>query len=146
MKTNQRLDRHKAEGLAGHWVHPDADGRGHILGDPAHKVISPLLARVDEVLEIYKSITAPTLVVEAGTDSLTQWWHGKYTLAEFHERLTRVRSLRTATVQDAGHMLHHDQPEQLARRKSQIQRKSGSQLAEGISNPGHIRKPGNLCG
>ncbi len=90
-------------------------GRWRILGDPAHKVISPQLSRVDEVLEIYRSITAPTLVVEASEESLTQWWHGKYTLAEFHERLKRVPDLRTAVIQDAGHMLHHDQPEQLAR-------------------------------
>jgi pimeloyl-ACP methyl ester carboxylesterase len=70
---------------------------------------------VDEVLEIYLSITAPTLMVEASENSLAQWWHGKYALDEFHERLKRVPDLRTAVIQDAGHMLHHDQPEQLAR-------------------------------
>ena len=42
---------------------PMREGRWRILGDPAHKVINPQLYRVDEVLEIYKSITAPTLVV-----------------------------------------------------------------------------------
>ena len=115
MKTNKRLGQDKANWLAGHWAKPDADGRWRILGDPAHKVISPQLSRVDEVLEIYKSITAPTLVVEAGENSLAQWWHGKYTLAEFHERLKQVPDLRTAVIQDAGHMLHHDQPERLAR-------------------------------
>lgn len=115
MKTNKRLTQNKANWLAGHWAKPDADGRWRILGDPAHKVISPQLSRVDEVLEIYKSIAAPTLVVEASEDSLSQWWHSKYTLAEFHERLKLVPDLRTAVIQDAGHMLHHDQPEQLAR-------------------------------
>ena len=114
MKTNKRLTQDKADWLAVHWARPDAEGRWRILGDPAHKVINPQLYRVDEVLEIYKAITAPALSVEAGEDSLTQWWHGKYTLAEYHERLKVIADLRTAVIQDAGHMLHHDQPEELA--------------------------------
>lgn len=114
MKTNKRLTQDKADWLAGHWARPDAAGRWRILGDPAHKVINPQLYRVDEVLEIYQAIAAPALSVEAGEDSLTQWWHGKYTLAEYHERLKVVPHLRTAVIQDAGHMLHHDQPEELA--------------------------------
>jgi pimeloyl-ACP methyl ester carboxylesterase len=114
MKTNKRLTQDKADWLAVHWARPDAEGRWRILGDPAHKVINPQLYRVDEVLEIYKAIAAPALSVEAGEDSLTQWWHGKYTLAEYHERLKVIADLRTAVIQDAGHMLHHDQPEELA--------------------------------
>lgn len=114
MKTNKRLTQDKADWLARHWARPDADGRWRILGDPAHKITSPQLYRVDEVLEIYRSITAPTLSVEAGDDSLDQWWKGKYTLAQYHERLKSVPDCRCAVVQDAGHMLHHDQPGQLA--------------------------------
>ena len=115
MKTNNRLTQDKADWLAAHWAKPDASGQWHILGDPAHKITNAQLYRVDEVLEIYKAITAPTLAVEAGDDSLSQWWQGKYTLAEYHERLRSVPKVRTAKVEDAGHMLHHDQPEQLAR-------------------------------
>jgi len=66
------------------------------------------------VLEIYKSITAPTLAVEASDDSLTQWWKGRYTLAEYHERIRSIPDVRRAVIQDAGHMLHHDQPQALA--------------------------------
>ncbi|MDB5871842.1 MAG: hydrolase-like protein [Ramlibacter sp.] len=115
MKTNQRLDRDKADWLAGHWARPDAQGRWHILGDPAHKITNAQLYRVEEVLEIYKSISAPTLAVETSHDSLSQWWQGKFTLAEYHERLTLIPDVRRAVVQEAGHMLHHDQPEQVAR-------------------------------
>jgi pimeloyl-ACP methyl ester carboxylesterase len=35
-------------------------------------------------------------------------------LAEFHERLKSVPALQQAVIQDAGHMLHHDQPQALA--------------------------------
>jgi len=114
MKTNARLGQDKADWLAQHWAQPDGDGMWRILGDPAHKIINVQLYRVDEVLEIYKSITAPALCVESGEDSLTQWWKGKYTLAEYHERLKAVPHVRRAVLQDAGHMVHHDQPEALA--------------------------------
>jgi pimeloyl-ACP methyl ester carboxylesterase len=114
MKTNKRLSQDKADWLSTHWAKPDAQGEWHILGDAAHKVINPYLYRLDEVLEIYKRIKAPTLVVEASDDSLTEWWNGKFTLEEFHERLKSVSDLKIATLQDAGHMLHHDQAEALA--------------------------------
>jgi pimeloyl-ACP methyl ester carboxylesterase len=114
MKTNRRLTQDKADWLARHWARQDADGRWHILGDPAHKIINASLFRVDEVLEIYKSIQAPVLAVEASDDSLVQWWQGKYTLAEYHERLKAISHVRLGQVRDAGHMLHHDQPADLA--------------------------------
>ena len=114
MKTNPRLTTAKAAWLARHWAHADDDGSWRILGNPAHKITSAQLYRLDEVLEIYKCISAPLLAVEASADSLEMWWKGVYSLADHHERLSRVRDARVAVVQDAGHMLHHDQPEQLA--------------------------------
>jgi pimeloyl-ACP methyl ester carboxylesterase len=114
MKTNKRLTQDKAEWLAQYWARPDADGRWRILGDPAHKIINASLFRVDEVLEIYKAIRAPVLAVEASDDSLSKWWQGRFTLAEYHERLKAVSDMRMGKIQDAGHMLHHDQPQQLA--------------------------------
>lgn len=115
MKTNPRLTQDKADWLAQHWAKADAQGKWRILGDAAHKVTNANIYRVDEVLEIFRCITAPTLAVEAADDSLGQWWQGKYTLAEYHERIQSIAQIKTAVVQDAGHMLHHDQPEQLAR-------------------------------
>lgn len=114
MKTNRRLSEDKAGWLAQHWARPDAEGRWRILGDAAHKVVNAQLYRVDEVLELYKSIAAPVLHVDASDNSLGDWWQGKFSLAEYHERLTAVPDCRTAQVQDAGHMLHHDQPRQVA--------------------------------
>jgi pimeloyl-ACP methyl ester carboxylesterase len=115
MKTNTRLGQDKAEWLAQHWAKPDAQGKWRILGDPAHKIVNAQLYRVDEVLEIFRAITAPTLAVEASDDSLSKWWQGKYTLSEYHERLKVLSDVRIAVVEDAGHMLHHDQPSMLAR-------------------------------
>jgi pimeloyl-ACP methyl ester carboxylesterase len=115
MKTNERLDRDKAEWLARHWSTQGADGRWRILGHDAHKIVNANLYRVDEALELYKAITAPTLCVEANHDSLTGWWRGHYTLAEYHERLKSVSDVRRTVIDNAGHMVHHDQPAELAR-------------------------------
>ncbi len=114
MKTNRRLSPEKAGWLASHWARPDAQGQWQILGEPGHKITSAQLYRLDEVQEIYRRISAPVLAIEASDDSLALWWKDKYSLAEYHERLKQVPNATVAVVQDAGHMLHHDQPEALA--------------------------------
>jgi pimeloyl-ACP methyl ester carboxylesterase len=116
MKTNRRLSQDKADWLARHWARPGPDGQWRILGDAAHKVVNPYLYHVEEALEMYRRISAPVLAVEASDDSLGQWWQGKYTLDQYHERLKSVPQLTYAVIDDAGHMLHHDQPQTLARR------------------------------
>jgi len=114
MKTNPRLDADKASWLAQHWAAPNARGQWEILGDPAHKIVSAHLYQVEEALAIYRRITAPVLSVTASDDSLSQWWKGQFTLAQYQERLKAVPVLQNAVICDAGHMLHHDQPSQLA--------------------------------
>lgn len=114
MKTNPRLEPDKAAWLAGHWAREGAPGQWNILGHPAHKITNAQLYRVDEVQEIFKRITAPVLSVEASDSGIDQWWKGAYTLAEFHQRMQAVAQLEHARISNAGHMLHHDQPEHLA--------------------------------
>lgn len=122
MKNNPRLPQAKADWLARHWATPRAktngsDGEVHweVLGEAAHRVVNPYLHRVEETLAIYRAITAPTLMVEAKQDSLAVFWDKRYTRQEFHTRTSAVPSLRREILPDCGHMLHHDQPERLAR-------------------------------
>lgn len=114
MKTNPRLGEDKAQWLATHWAQENADGQWAILGQSAHKITNAQLYRVEEVLEIYKRIHMPVLAVEASDNSLDLWWNGKFTLAQYHERLQAVPNVEIARIDDAGHMMHHDQPEVLA--------------------------------
>jgi len=114
MRTNPRLGEDKAHWLAGHWSRETAPGQWQILGHPAHKLTNAQLYRVEEVQEIFRRITAPTLCVEASDNSMDFWWKGTYQLAEFHERIKAVPQLKVERIEDAGHMLHHDQPQQLA--------------------------------
>ena len=114
MKTNPRLGADKAAWLARHWAAENADGSWSILGDAAHKVTNAQLYRVEEVMAIYQRLSMPVLAVEASDNSLDMWWKGKFTLAEYHERLQVVPQVEIARIEDAGHMMHHDQPEVLA--------------------------------
>jgi pimeloyl-ACP methyl ester carboxylesterase len=114
MKTNPRLPEDKAQWLARQWARPNARGEWEILGDAAHKIVNAQLYRVDEVRAAYAAITAPVLVVEASDTQMEQWWQGRYSLTEFHERLQAVPQLRREVIPDAAHMLHHDQPSMLA--------------------------------
>ena len=113
-KNNPRLSADKAAWLAGHWAERRDDGRWHVRADPAHKRPNPVGYRVDEVLAQWAQISAPTLVVEAAETEVFNYWPGRYSLAEFHERLKVVPQARRHTLADCAHMLHHDQPDALA--------------------------------
>jgi pimeloyl-ACP methyl ester carboxylesterase len=114
MKTNPRLSSDKAHWLAQHWSTQNSAGEFEILGDPAHKIVNANLARLEETLALYQRISMPLLAIEASDDSMTGWYKGRYTLADYHERLKNVADVRIERIENAGHMLHHDQPERLA--------------------------------
>lgn len=114
MKTNPRLGQDKADWLAQQWAQQDESGKWSIQGQPAHKVISAHLYQVDEVLALYRRATMPVLAVEASDNSLDLWWGGKFTLEQYHERIRQVPNVEIALIPDAGHMMHHDQPQLLA--------------------------------
>jgi len=120
-KTNPLLPPARAAWLAQHWsrqktLADGSAGRFEILGDAIHKRGTPMLYQRDEVLECWKLITAPVMWVEGDQSDVSRWWGTRYTKAEFHERLDVVTSpVERHVLAPAGHMLHHDQPEALAR-------------------------------
>jgi len=116
LKNNPMLTPDKAAWLAPHWSQEREDGRWHILGDPAHKHVNPVLYRKDEVLETWKRITAPLLWVEGDLTDVAKWWGHRYPRADFEARLAVVPVVEREKLSPCGHMLHHDQPEALARR------------------------------
>jgi pimeloyl-ACP methyl ester carboxylesterase len=114
MKTNPRLGQDKADWLAQQWASQDEQGKWSIQGQPAHKVISAHLYQQEEVLALYRRLSMPVLAVEASDNSLDLWWKGKFTLEQYHERIRSVPNVEIALINDAGHMMHHDQPDVLA--------------------------------
>lgn len=115
-KTNPRLPAQRAAFLAQHWSAQNAQGEWEILGDPAHKMSSPLLYQVEEVLACWRRITAPVLWVEAEHTDMWRWMGPKEEARhEVDRRLAQLAKVTPRMMPDAGHMLHHDQPEVLAR-------------------------------
>ena len=114
MKTNLRLSADKADWLARHWAQESTEGQWHIRGQPGHKVVSANLPRLEEVMALYSQLSMPVLSIEAEESSLDTWWKGQYTLDEYHARLRVIPQVEIIRVAEAGHMLHHDQPEVLA--------------------------------
>lgn len=114
LKNNPLLAPDKAAWLAPHWSERRADGRWHILGDPAHKRVNPVLYRKDEILAVWKRIAAPLLWVDGDRTDIAQWWGHRYPREEFDARLALVPKVERVRLSPCGHMLHHDQPEALA--------------------------------
>ena len=114
IKNNPLLSADKAAWLAPHWAQPRDDGQWHILGDPAHKRVNPVLYQVPEILEAWKRITAPVLWAEGDLTDIAKWWGKRYTHEEFNSRLAVVAQVQRVLLSPCGHMLHHDQPEALA--------------------------------
>lgn len=111
-KNNPRLRAERAQFLAQHWGRDE--GGGVVLrSDPAHKVINPLLYRYEEARACWEQVSAPVLWVEAAeSDTLKRM---KMDPAQQAERRAVFPNLRHEIVEEAGHMLHHDQPEAVAR-------------------------------
>ncbi len=111
--NNQRLRSGFARWLAQHWAREDG-GRWVINADAAHKRSQPILYRVEEVMAFLCRIQCPVLFVEGGQTLYFMFFGGKFTREEFLVRVQQVPDFRMVSIQEAGHMLHHDQPDQLA--------------------------------
>ena len=117
MKNNPRLLKERAAFLAEHWSVADGAGRYRVAGDPAHRVVNPTLYRIDEVLACWESVECPVLWVRAAqTDVLRHvGTDAAAALREVEARKDVLRDVESVVVEDAGHMLHHDQPHEVAR-------------------------------
>ena len=109
--NNPRLSAERAAWLAAHWSEPDEAGRFRVAGDPAHKIVNPVLYRWAEVAACWAKITAPVLWIEAAqTDAMK--WAGRR--EDIDARIATLENAEVKIVEDAGHMLHHDQPAAVA--------------------------------
>jgi len=109
--NDARLPADRAAYLAAHWAGPSEGGRLHVLGDPKHRIANPVLYRVEEAVAVWREITAPVLLAWSED---TGPRHAAYRSPEYRDRLAAVRHLREVHVADSGHMLHHDQPAEVA--------------------------------
>lgn len=122
VKNNPRLGADKALFLANEWASVDADGRARLRSDPRHKLPFPTVYRMEEVYAVWRAIRAPTLWVAAMQSHIPKWLNdhpegegAPETLAGVRRRIAHITGANLVTIADAGHMLHHDQPQAVAR-------------------------------
>ncbi len=114
-KNNRRLPRDKAEFLASHWAQAMPDGSAQLRADPRHKLPFPAVYRLEEIFAIWRNVTARVLWIAAEDSFVPKWLAGDHDPAgEIERRMAHVPGATIVTVADAGHMLHHDQPEAVA--------------------------------
>ena len=112
-QANARLTAERAAFLAEHCATVLPDGQVAMACDPWHKVPSPNLYRVEEVMACWRAMTAPVLLVTASDGYVAQRFDGRP--EELQRRLDCFARLELARIEDCGHNVQHDQPEELAR-------------------------------
>lgn len=112
-QSNPRLAPERAAFLAHHWGMPTPEGRVGLRSDPAHKRVNPVLYRIEEAEACWCKVKAPVLWVEgAESETLKRL---RIDGPAYEARKRCFPTLTTHTLANAGHMVHHDQPEALAR-------------------------------
>ena len=112
MKNNARLDAGRAQFLAQHWAKEVSPGCVALHSDPKHKLVNPVLNRLEEIFACWRQITAPVLWV-AGAQSSARGWRTD-TPQQLTDRKAAFRQFEEVMLDDCGHMMHHDQPARLA--------------------------------
>jgi len=121
-RNNPRLARDRAEFLAAHWARALPDGRVELRSDPRHKLPFPSVYRVGESTAIWKRITAQVLWVAGAESTIPRWLDthpegemGVDGLEGVRRRMASIPGARLVVIPEAGHMLHHDRPDAVAR-------------------------------
>lgn len=110
-KQHPRLTPERALFVARCWGREDGYGRIGLCADPKHRLHGPGTYRVAESMEVWQHVTAPTLFVDTGQSSFGQ----AISREETARRRACFRDRREVRIEQAGHMLHFDAPDETAR-------------------------------
>lgn len=110
--VNARLTPARADFLAHHVSRVVADGSVVMACDPWHKVSSPFVYRIEDVMACWRQVRAPTLMLFAEHGYVQERFGDEQD--ELQRRLDCFADARVATIADCGHNLQHDQPERVA--------------------------------
>lgn len=106
-QTNPRLNRDRALELARSGMKQSPNGRWIWKFDPLHRTMSPQPFYSAQAIEFLRRIECPVLLVEGKNSHQTQ-------RPDKQQRIDAIRNKRLVAIEDAGHMVHQDNPEALA--------------------------------
>jgi pimeloyl-ACP methyl ester carboxylesterase len=107
-QTNPRLKNEFALELARAGMKQNAKGKWVWKFDPLHRTASPQPFYTAQALEFFRRIACPVLIVDGQNSRQTR-------RTDKQQRYDAIRHCQRITVGDAGHMVHQDNPEELAR-------------------------------
>ena len=110
--NNARLTPERSLFLARHWGMATAEGRVALRADPAHKLVNPVLYRLEEAKACWRRIAAPVLWIEGENSQNAN--DLRMSATDRDSRKAAFSDLVERIIPDSGHMMHHDQPERAA--------------------------------
>jgi len=81
-------------------------------GDPWHKATSPYLFRLEESMAIWREVACPVLWISGRQSWVVRDFAARP--GDWEARRACFADIRESWIDDTDHMLHHDQPEQVA--------------------------------
>jgi pimeloyl-ACP methyl ester carboxylesterase len=110
-RRNPRTPKDRVEFIARSWGQPRGDGKIELRADPKHKRTNPVLYSREQAEACWRAIEAPILFVLGDQSELAKRMGDELT----EPRLRSIyRQLTLASVNDAGHMMHHERPDEVA--------------------------------
>ena len=93
------------------WARPVDGGGWRLKMDPRHKRYNPVLYRREEASACWRATTAPVLLIAGDDSDFRRRFHGLDPLAD---AARHYRDVRIETIAEAGHMMHWEQPRNVA--------------------------------
>jgi len=110
-RRNPRTPAERLDFIARSWARQREDGRIELRSDPRHKRVNPMLYQRDQAEACWREITAPVCFVVGALSEVAKRLADATAAAHFQQQF---RELSLVTLADAGHMMHHERPRELA--------------------------------
>ncbi|MGH8178107.1 MAG: alpha/beta fold hydrolase [Steroidobacter sp.] len=110
-RRNPRTPPERIEFIAKSWARTRDDGRIELWADARHKHVNPVLYQRDQAEACWGAITAPVLFVIGGQSELVKRMGDEIGAGRLRQIFQNVTP---AAIEGAGHMLHHERPEEVA--------------------------------
>ncbi len=106
-ETNPRLSAELALELARSGMKQRANGKWIWKFDPLHRTAAPQLFYSGQAIEFLRRVECPVLLIEGKHSHQTH-------RPDKQQRMDAIRNKRSVIIDDAGHMVHQDNPQVLA--------------------------------